>query len=102
MRKGGVFSQRRKIRFGAMAGLGLFALSACAAYDESAPADEVIATDESSLMEAECIHDGGCVDWDATNGCTRLMCCTVCGGNWRCSESPTLGGETCVFYPSAQ
>jgi len=90
----------------AVAGFGLFALSACAAYDESSPGDEpddeAIATDESSVMGAECIYDGGCVDWNINDGCTRLMCCTVCGGSWRCSEQPTLGSETCVFYPIVQ
>ena len=96
----------KKVRFAAVVGLGLFALSACAAYDESPPEDEpedeAIATDESSVMGVECIHDGGCVDWNVTDGCTKLMCCTVCGSNYRCSEVPTLGGETCVFFPIVQ
>lgn len=88
---------------GALAAIGLFALSACVGEDEPLPEDETTATDESALIAADCMHDGGCIAWDATNGCTRLMCCTVCAsGNWACSEQGTLGGEQCVFFPGAQ
>lgn len=68
-------------------------------YDDPSVVEEDTGADQSELMMLDCSHVGGCTTWDATNGCTQLTCCTVCGGDYRCSELPTLGSEQCVFYP---